>query len=100
MDQVVFRTLHTKVLIISNEKMEDIMKTVKWLEESELLIKGINETIKSKAKERKEGVVPIFLGTLAASMLGSGVIRAGEGTFRAGEDTISAGENFWYRPIL
>ena len=34
-------------LKISNKEMEDIMKMVKLLEESELLIKGISETIKN-----------------------------------------------------
>ena len=37
--------------IISNEEMNDIMKIVKSLEESELVIKGISETIKNEAKE-------------------------------------------------
>ena len=37
----------TTALIISNEEMEDIMKIVKSLEYSELLIKGISETIKN-----------------------------------------------------
>ena len=37
-------------LIISNEEMNDIMKIVKSLEESGLLIKGISE-IKNEAKE-------------------------------------------------
>ena len=41
-------------LIISNEEMEDIMKIVKSLEESGLLIKGINETSKMKQKNKKE----------------------------------------------
>ena len=36
--------------IISNEEMEDIMEIVKSLEESELLIKGISETIINEAK--------------------------------------------------
>ena len=36
--------------IISNEEMEDIMKIVKSLEESGLLIKGISETIKNETK--------------------------------------------------
>ena len=40
-------------LIISNEKMSDIMKTVKFLEESGLLIKGVSDTIKNEAKEKK-----------------------------------------------
>ena len=34
--------------------MEDIMKIVKSLKESGLLIKGIIETIKNEAKEQKD----------------------------------------------
>ena len=30
------------------------MKIVEWLEESGLLIKGVGQTIKNKAKEQKE----------------------------------------------
>ena len=41
----------TTTLIISNKEMNDIMKIVKYLEESGLLIKGIAQTIKNKAKE-------------------------------------------------
>ena len=72
--------------------MEDIMKIVKSLEESGLLIKGINETIKNEAKEQKGGFLPMLLGTLAASMLGSAL--TGRGVIRAGKDAIRAGENF------
>ena len=43
--------LHT-TLIISNEVMEDIMKIVKSLGESGLLIKGVNKTIKNEPKEQ------------------------------------------------
>ena len=69
--------------------MEDIMKRVKSLEESGLLIQGISKTIKNEAKEQKRGFLLMLLGTLAASVLGNalaeqGVIRAGEGTNRAG----------------
>ena len=45
----------TTALIISNEEMNDIMKTVHSLGESGLLIKGVNETIQNKAKEQKGG---------------------------------------------
>ena len=45
--------LSMTTLIISNEKMSDIMKTVKSLEESGLLIKGVSDTIKNEAKEKK-----------------------------------------------
>ena len=38
-------------LIISNEEMNDIMKTVKSLEDSGLIIKGVSETIQNEAKE-------------------------------------------------
>ena len=38
-------------LIISNEEMNGIMKIVKFLEESGLLIKGISQTIENEAKE-------------------------------------------------
>ena len=68
----------TTTLIISNEEMEHIRKIVKSLEESGLLIKGISETIKNEAKEQKGGFLSVLLGTLAASMLESGVRRAGE----------------------
>ena len=41
----------TTTLIISNEEMNDIMKIVKSLEESALLIEGVSQTIKNEAKE-------------------------------------------------
>ena len=82
-------------LIISNDEMEDILKIVKYLEDSGLLLKGVNETIKNEAKEQKGGLLSTLLGTLGASLLrdmlfgkkGEVVIRAGEGVIRAGEET-------------
>ena len=41
-------------LIISYGKMNDLMEIVKSLDESCLLIKGVSETIKNEAKEKKE----------------------------------------------
>ena len=38
-------------LIISNEEMNDIMKIIKSLGESGLLIKRVSETIKNEGKE-------------------------------------------------
>ena len=40
-------------LIISNEEMNDILKIIKSLEESGLLTKGVSETIKNEAKQKK-----------------------------------------------
>ena len=78
-------------LIISNEKMNDIIKIVMLLKESGLLIKGVSQTIKNEAKEQKEGFLGMLLGTLDASLLGNlltdkGAIRTGEGTIRTGQD--------------
>ena len=55
-------------LIISNEEMNAIMKIVKSLEESGLLIKSVSETIKNEAKEQKGGFLSMLLGTLGASL--------------------------------
>ena len=66
------------------------MKIVKSLEESGLLIEGISKTIKNEAK--KGGLIPMLLGTLAASLLGSEI--AGREVIRAGEATIRASQNF------
>ena len=62
--------------MISNEEMKNIMKIVKSIEKSGVLVKG---------------VLSMLLGTLTASLLGNalsskGVIKAGEGTIRAGQD--------------
>ena len=79
--------------IISNDEMDDVLKIVKSLENSGVLLKGVTETIQHEAKEQRGGFLSMLLGTLGASLLGDvllkglsdkGVIRAGEGTIRAG----------------
>ena len=60
-------------LIISNEEINDIMKIIKPLEESGLLIKGVSETIKNEAKEQKERFLGILLGNLGANLLGKSI---------------------------
>ena len=59
------------VLIISNNEMKDIIKIVKFLGNSRLLLKGVTETIQNEAKEQKDGFPSILLGTLGASLLGN-----------------------------
>ena len=81
----------TTTLIISNKKMNDIMKIIKSLVESGLLIKGVSKTTKKEAKEQIKGFLRVLLGTLGVSLLGNlltckGTIRAGEGLIRAGQD--------------
>ena len=68
--------------------MNDIMKIVKSLEESGLLIKVVSKTIKNEAKEQKGAFLAMLFGTLGARLLGTGqvTIRAGEGKIRADQD--------------
>ena len=42
-------------LIISNDEINDIIKIVKSLEDSGLLLKGVTETAQNEVKEKKEG---------------------------------------------
>ena len=44
----------TTILIISNEEMNDIMKIVQALEDSNILLKGVTKIIKNETKEQKE----------------------------------------------
>ena len=61
--------------------MEDIMKIVKSLEDSCLLLKGVSETNQNETKEQKEEFLRMLLGTLGASLLGN--MLAGKGITRA-----------------
>ena len=69
----------TTTLIISNEEMNDIMKIVQALEDSNILLKGVTKTIKNETKEQKGGFLSMLLGTLEAT-LGIGILRAGSGS--------------------
>ena len=85
--------LGTTTLVFSNEDLNNVIKILKSLEESSLLIKGVSETVENDVKEQKGGSHVILAATLAASFLGSalmgrGEVRGGDGviwTIRAGE---------------
>ena len=73
--------------------MQDLLKIIKSLEDSRILLDGITETVKNEVKEQTGVFLSMLLGTLGASLLGDlltknlsgrGVIQAGEGTIRAG----------------
>ena len=71
-------------LIISNYEINDIIKIVKSLEDSGLLLKGVTETVQNEVKEQKGGFLSMLLGTLGASLLGNlltgkGVIATSQG---------------------
>ena len=72
-------------LIISNDEMDNILKIVKSLEDSGVLLKS--ETIQHEAKEQRGGFLSMLLGTLGASLLGDVLSKglSGRGVIRAGE---------------
>ena len=80
---------HNTTFIISKDERKNILKIVKSLKDSGLLLEGVGETIKNEAKEQKGGFLSMLLHTPGSRLLGNmlagkGVIRAGEGTARVG----------------
>ena len=61
----------TTILSISNEEINDIMKIVQALEDSNILLKRVTKTFKNETKEQKGGYLSMLLGTLGASLLGN-----------------------------
>ena len=76
--------------------MNDIIKIIQTLENSNILLKEVTKTIKNETKEQKGGILSMLLGTLGASLLGNlltgkgmlswfknnkgkGILRAGSG---------------------
>ena len=87
--------------------MDDLTKIVKSLEDSGLLLKGVNESVQNEIKQQRVGFLSMLLGTLGASLLGNlltdkgafharkrvnkkgkGMHKAGDGIVRAGEDNM------------
>ena len=62
--------------------MNDIMKITQALEDSNILLKGVTNTIKNETKKQRGGFLSMLLGTLGASLLGN--LSAGKGIARAG----------------
>ena len=58
-------------LTISNNEMEYIIKIIKSLEDSGLLIERDTKTIQNELKEQKGEFLSMLLGTLVASLLGN-----------------------------
>ena len=75
--------------------MNDIMKNVQALEDSNILLKGTTKKIENETKEQKGGLLSMLLGTLGASLLGNllsgkGIVRAGSGNNK-GKGIVRAG---------
>ena len=63
--------------------MKDLIRIVKSLDDSGLLLKGVTESVQNEAKEQKGGFLSMLLGTLGASLLGN--LLTGKGAFYAGK---------------
>ena len=75
--------------------MNDIMKIIQSLEDSNILLKAVTKTTKNETKEQKGGFLSMLLGTLGASLLGNlltgkGILRAGSGNIK-GKGIVRAG---------
>ena len=57
--------------------MENIIKIVKSLEDSGLLLKGATKTVQNEVKKQKGGFLSMLLGTLGAGLLGNLLTRKG-----------------------
>ena len=51
--------------------MKDIIKIVKYLEDSGLLLKKVSELIQNEVKEQEGGFLSMLLGTLGVILLGN-----------------------------
>ena len=76
--------------------MNDIIKIVQTLEDSNILLKGVTETVKNQTKEQIGGFLSMLLGTLVAGLLGNlltgkGVVRADYGNKNKGKGVVRAG---------
>ena len=74
----------TTNLIISNEEMNDILKIVQVLEDSNILLKGITKTIGNETKEQKGAFSGILLSTLLGNLGAGHGNKEGKGMLRTG----------------
>ena len=90
-------------LFISNEDMNDIIKIIKSLKDSGLLIDGVTETVKNEIKKQEGGFLGALLAPLAASLVQpviSSVVEgiSGRGVRRAGRGYMD--KHFYFHSIL
>ena len=80
-------------LIIEEEDVDDIMKIIKALQNSGILLKGVTKTIENETKEQRGGFLSMLLSLLGNLLTtGKGIVRAGEGVIKAGDGIVRAGE--------
>ena len=89
---------NTTTLITSNDEIHDSFNIVKSYQDSDLLLKGVTETVQNEVKKQKRRFLSMLLSTLGASLLENpltgreisraakwrAINRGGEGVVRAG----------------
>ena len=72
------------------------MKIIETLENSGILLKGVNKTFENETKEQRGGFLGMLLGTLGANLLGNlltggkSIMRVGDGIVRAGSGSVAS----------
>ena len=88
----------TITLITSKNEINDIIKIVQALKDSDILLKGVTKTIENEMKEQIGGFLGMLFGTLGDSLLGNmlagkGIVRAGYGN-KQGKGIVRAAYGF------
>ena len=65
--------------------MDDIVRVIKTLENSVVLIDGVSETVNPEIKQQEGGFLSMFLESLGASMLGNILTKNSSRVMRAGK---------------
>ena len=71
-------------LVISTEDMNDVIKIIKSLENSGVLIDGVTQTVKDEIKKQEGGFLGALLAPLIASLLQPVISSAVKGISRRG----------------
>ena len=90
-------------LFISNEDMNDLIKIIKSLQDSGVLIDGVTEAVKHEIKKQDHGFLGALLAPLAALLLEPVILSvvkyiSARGVRRAGRGYMV--KNFYFCPIL
>ena len=91
-DGSIQKKIHGSGATKEDKKLEDIIdiiKIIKALENSCILLKGVSKAIKNETKEQKGGFLSMLLGTLRASLLGN-LLAGGKGIMRTGEGSVAS----------
>ena len=75
-------------LVTLNENVDDIIRIIKSLENSDILIDRVSETVKHEIKKQESGFLGVMMIPMTASLIAPmasilGIILTGKGAIRA-----------------